>query len=71
MTHQTSIRLSTAKLIGKLTDSGLISLAEHKEIVGQFKHLALKGSLIPVITPKLIDQRDVAEMLGIGLSNFK
>ena len=26
---------------------------------------------MPPITPKLIDQREAAEMLGLGLSNFK
>ena len=33
--------------------------------------LAEHGTTKPVIIPKLIDQKEVAEMLGIGYSNFK
>ena len=29
------------------------------------------GTLKPAIVPKLIDQKSAAELLGIGLSNFK
>ena len=33
--------------------------------------VAQKGEELPAIMPKLIDQKEAAEMLGIGFSNFK
>ena len=71
----TPIRLQTVKLIGKLlhplTESNLISVPEFREIVAQLKHLADKGDPLPVVIPKLLDQTEAAEMLGISLANFK
>ena len=71
----TLIRPNTVKLISKLlapwTDEGIISVAEQKEILSQLKHLAEKGENKPSIMPRLIDQKEAAGMLGIGISNFK
>lgn len=70
-----NLRPRTIKLLKRfitpLTDEGLITVAEEKAILSNLKHLAEKGELKPVIIPKLIDQKEAAEMLGIGLSNFK
>ena len=70
-----AIRLRTVKLIGRLiaplTEEGLIRVDEEREILTNLKYLAKHGSPVPPIAPKLIDQREGAEMLGIGLSAFK
>ena len=69
------IRPRTVKLISRflkpLTDEGVILVSEEKEILKNLRHLAEKGNLPPAVTPKLIDQREAAEMLGLGYSNFK
>jgi len=71
----TPIRMKTVKLLHRLlqplTEEGLLRVAEQQAIIANLKHLATKGELIPAIAPKLIDQRQAAEILGIGLSNFK
>ena len=70
-----TIRLRTVSLISKLlkpiTDEGLITVAEHREITANLRHLAKVGTLMPPVEPKLLSQRQVSEMLGIGLSSFK
>lgn len=70
-----TLRKRTVKLVKRfitpLTDEGLITVAEEKIIFTNLKHLADKGELKPVIIPKLINQKEAAEMLGIGHSNFK
>jgi hypothetical protein len=70
-----SIRPRTVKLLAKfikpLTEEGIVSKMEEIEILSNLKQLAEKGSLKPAIAPKLIHQKEAAEMLGIGLSNFK
>ena len=69
------IRHQTVKLISKLihplTESNLISVPEYREIVAQLKHLAERGTPLPTVVPRLIDQTGAAEMLGISLANFK
>jgi predicted DNA-binding transcriptional regulator AlpA len=49
----------------------LLTVAEEKLIISNLKYLAEKGELKPVVVPKLIDQKEAAEMLGIGHSSFK
>ncbi len=72
---QKTIRPRTVKLIGRflipLADEGVIFESERKEIMANLKSLAENGTLIPPILPKLIDQREAAEMLGISHANFK
>lgn len=69
------LRLSTAKLVSKLiyplTDSGLVTHQEYLEITNQLKSIAKTGAQMPPVEAKLIDQKAAAEMLGVGLSNFK
>ncbi len=72
---ENKIRRKTVKLLARLVrplvDEGVITVTEENEIIGNLRHLAEKASLRPPITPKLIDQREAAEMLGISLANFK
>ena len=72
---QQIIRPKTVKLISRLikplTDEGVITVVEEKEIVSNLKHLSEKGILIPLTVPKLIDQKEAAKMLSLGFSNFK
>jgi predicted DNA-binding transcriptional regulator AlpA len=70
-----SIRPRTVSLIAKLlrplTDEGLLSVAENREIIANLRHLATKGTMLPAVAPRLITQEEVADMLGIGISNWK
>jgi len=72
---KTVIRPRTVKLISKflcpLTAEGLITVPEQREILADLRHLADSGTLMPIIAPKLINQKEVAEMLGVRYSNFK
>ena len=71
----TTIRLKTVKLIARfirpLAEEGLITVPEQNKILVNLKHLAEKGETMPMVPPKLIDQLEAAEMLGLGHSNFK
>lgn len=73
--NETPIRSRTVSLIGKLlkplADEGLLSVAEYREVIANLKHLASKGTLCPRIAPRLLNQREVAEMLGVSLANWK
>lgn len=59
------------RIMRPVAEEGIISLCEYNEAISQLTSLAEHGIPKPVIIPKLIDQREAAEMLGIGLSNFK
>lgn len=69
------IKPQTVTLIGKLlhplTESALIPFPEYREIIAQLKHLAAKGEPLPEVTPKLVDMKEAADMLGISLASFK
>jgi|GEM_PF-578865 len=69
------VKPKTVKLIARfirpLCEEGLLSVPEMNEILGNLKSLAAKGEMLPAIQPKLIDQTEAAEMLGISLANFK
>jgi predicted DNA-binding transcriptional regulator AlpA len=60
-----------SRLLKPLTEEGVILVPEEKEIIRNLKHLAAKGSMAPAVAPKLIDQKEAAEMLGLSHSNFK
>jgi hypothetical protein len=72
---ETTLRIQTvnivAKLLRPLVEIDLITVPESQFIIANLRHLAEKGCLMPVIPPKLVTQEEAAEMLGIGLSNFK
>lgn len=69
------LRPRTVKLLSRILkpfeDEGVILTSETQMILKNLQHLSEKGSLAPTIIPKLVDQREAAEMLGIGYSNFK
>jgi predicted DNA-binding transcriptional regulator AlpA len=75
MTNTTIIRPRTVKLLGKilrpLAEENLLTMPELREILAQMKHLADKGQTMPPIEPRLIDQAEVAAMLGISLAQVR
>ena len=73
--NDTNISMETVRMFKRImrpvAETGIIPLAEYNESISQLTSLAEHGTLKPAVIPKLIDQRQAAEMLGIGLSNFK
>ena len=73
--NEVNVSLETVRMFKRImrpvAEEGIISLPEYNEAISQLTSLAEHGTLKPVIVPKLIDQRSAAELLGIGLSNFK
>ena len=69
------ITMNTVRLFKRImrpvAEEGIIPLAEYNEAISQLTSLAEHGTPRPAIIPRLIDQREASEMLGIGLSNFK
>ena len=69
------LRPKTVKLIGRimkpLVEEGVILVSEEQIVSANLRNLANKGRLMPIVVPKLINQREAAEMLGLGYSNFK
>ena len=59
------------RIMRPIAEEGIISLPEYNEAISQLTSLAEHGTRKPVILPRLIDMREVSEILGIGLSNFK
>lgn len=73
--NEVKITENTVRLIRRIlrpiAEEGVIPLPEYNEVVSHLTSLAEHGTLKPVILPKLIDQKEAAEMLGISHSNFK
>lgn len=73
--NDTKISMETVRMIKRImrpiAETGIIPLAELNECVSQLTSLAEHGKPKPVIIPRLIDMREAAEILGVGLSNFK
>ena len=69
------VTFSTVKLVGRLlspiVEHGVISQPEYNELMANLRHLSQKGELIPDILPKLIDQKQAAELLGVSFSHFR
>jgi len=59
------------RIMRPIAEEGVIPLPEYNEAISQLASIAEHGALKPVIMPKLLDMKEAAEMLGIGLSNFK
>lgn len=70
-----SVRVATVKLIGRLlqpiAEAGVISIPELNNIMSNLRYLAQKGTLRPIENPKLLNPKEVAEMLGISYSHFR
>ena len=73
--NDVSISMETVRMFKRImrpiAEEGIIPLAEYNEAISQLASLAEHGTLKPVVIPKLLDMKDAAEILGIGLSNFK
>jgi len=73
--EQNAIRPRTVSLVSKLlkpwVDEGIVSVAESREITSNLKHLAERGTILPAIEPRLLNQDEAAAMLGISKSNLK
>jgi predicted DNA-binding transcriptional regulator AlpA len=69
------LRPKTVNLINNLLKpwvrEGVIAQIEANYIISNLKHLAAKNELQPQIPPKLLTQQEVADILSLGLSNFK
>ena len=69
------LRPKTVKLIHRIMlpwiEEGVIARVEANHIISNLKHLIKHNELIPAIAPKLLTKQEVADMLGLGLSNFK
>jgi len=65
----------TVKLLQRLMqpwiEIGYISNLEANHITSNLKHLIRHNELIPSIKPRLLTQPEVADLLGLSLSNFK
>ena len=70
-----AVRNTTVKLIGRIlqpiSETGTITYPELNEIMSNLRNLAQKGELLPDVIPKLIDQRDAAQMQGISFAHFR
>ncbi len=73
--NEISITLNTVRyfkrIMRPIAEDGIIPLAEYNEAISQLTSIAEHGTRKPAVVPKLIDQKTAADMLGIGLSNFK
>ena len=69
------ISMTTVRMIKRImrpiAEEGIIPLPEYNEAISQLTSLAEHGKLKPIIIPRLVDMKEAAEILGIGLSNFK
>jgi predicted DNA-binding transcriptional regulator AlpA len=73
--QNSTLRQRTVKLIARImrpfVEEGVILLSEEQIMIANLKHLANRGKLMPTVVPRLINQKEAAEMLGLGYSNFK
>ena len=60
-----------AKLLKPWVDEGVVSVAESREIISNLRFLAQRGTLLPAMQTKLLNQEEAAAMLGISKSNYK
>jgi len=69
------LRPKTVKLLKQIMlpwiDEGVIASLEAKNIISNLNYLIKHNEIIPSIVPKLLTQQETADMLNIGLSNFK
>lgn len=59
------------RIMRPIAEEGVIPLPEYNEAISQLTSLAEHGKPKPLLIPRLIDMKEAAELLGIGLSNFK
>ncbi len=73
--NDVTISLETVRMFKRImrpvAEEGIIPLPEFNEVISQLTSLAEHGKPKPVIIPRLVDMKEAATILGIGLSNFK
>lgn len=73
--NTTQISMQTVRyfkrIMRPIAEDGIIPLPEYHEAISQLTSLAEHGTPKPLVVPKLVDQREAAEMLCISHSNFK
>ena len=66
--HGVALILRVARVF---VEEGNLTQSDYNTIAEQLRHLAKTGAPKPAITPRLLSSNEVAELLGLGLSNFK
>ena len=73
--NEVQISMETVRMFKRImrpiAEEGIISLPEYNEAISQLKSLAENGKPRPVTIPRLVDMKEAATILGIGISNFK
>ena len=73
--NDVQISMATVRMIKRvmrpIAEEGIIPLAEYNEAISQLTSLAEHGKPKQVVIPRLVDMKEAASILGIGLSNFK
>ena len=72
---QVKISFQTVKLVRRVLlpwmEEDVISNAEYREVIRQLKHLSEKETFAPDVPNRLIDRRELCELLCLSLSNLK
>ena len=66
--HGVALILRVARIF---VEEGNLAQTDYNTIAEQLKHLAKTGTPKPAITPRLLSSAEAADLLGLGLSNFK
>ncbi|MBQ4480500.1 MAG: hypothetical protein IJJ33_17550 [Victivallales bacterium] len=66
--HGVALILRVARVF---VEEGNLAQSDYYTIAEQLKHLAKTGTPKPAITPRLLSSAEVADLLGLGISNFK
>ena len=66
--HGVALILRVARVF---VEEGNLAQSDYYTIAEQLKHLAKTGTPTPAITPRLLSSAEVADLLGLGISNFK
>ncbi len=73
--QQISIRPKTIQLLGRIMkpfiEEGIIAQTEANTIIANLRSIAEKGTPLKEIQPRLLTQKEVADMLNIAFSNFR
>ena len=73
--QQISIRPKTIHLLARIMkpfiEEGIIAQTEANTIISNLRNIAEKGTPLKDIQPRLLTQKEVADMLNIAFSNFR
>ena len=68
--NRTTIRIVSRRL-KVLVDTDLVEHVESQEIIKQLKSLSERNALCPIEPNRLIDRKELSQILGLGISNIK